>query len=258
MLPGVWLLCSGHTTGALLGSIWSEGVVAQGCAFEEALAWLDTAAKDAQERQAQAAELEFGNELLALSIAASYPELDDMEQVTIAAPRHPMHMRSLCGTIAAQANCVLKSMERVRRTSLSHHISLQLTTSASPHHCNHAGLQEAELLQRAWLAVEGWQSSARLAEGVDAAAEGTQALSETSAEVLQAAASLGKSGDGAWPILKWLEVRAPPELDICRSLCSGGHLTCWLVQISEVSRFKRSSTHALQEQSRGQQEHVEG
>ena len=67
----------------------------QGCAPEEAQSWLDKAAKDAEERQAQAAELEFGKELLELNIAASYPELDSIKQVIFRGPIKNMPFRTL-------------------------------------------------------------------------------------------------------------------------------------------------------------------
>ena len=57
------------------------GLVTQGCAPDEALAWLKRALMDAEELQAQAVELEFGKELMALNVAASYPEIGDLKQV---------------------------------------------------------------------------------------------------------------------------------------------------------------------------------
>ena len=60
--------------------------------------------------------------------------------------------------------------------------------------------------------MSGWQSAAQRSGEDDAAAEGLQALVTSTAEVLQAAAALGKSGDSAWPILKWLEVRTAHDM----------------------------------------------
>lgn len=149
------------------------------------MAWLDKAAKDVENRQAQAAELEYGKEFLALSIAASYTEIEDMKQVGSARISRQAHALVNPGTQSVTSPCQLAMM------------------------LQHVWAQEVELLQRAWAAVSGWQSAAQRSEedSTAAAADGLQALQKASAEVLQDASDLGKSGDSAWPILKWLEVR---------------------------------------------------